>query len=49
MKKQHDYDDITTIINSIGGEINAVLNDRKKEKYFDSIVLLYSFISIRQV
>lgn len=31
-------------INEIADEINAVLNDRKKEKYFESILLLYSFI-----
>jgi len=31
-------------INEIADEINVVLNDRKKDKYFESVTLLYSFI-----
>ena len=44
MKKRQQYDDITEAINSIGDEVNSVLNNRQKEKYFDGVVLLYSFI-----
>jgi uncharacterized protein YutE (UPF0331/DUF86 family) len=29
-------------VNDVADEINSVLNGRKKEKYFDSIMLLYS-------
>jgi len=38
------YDDITRPINAIAEEVNAVLNNRIKEKYFEEVVLLYSFI-----
>lgn len=44
MNTQRDYTDITETINNIADEIDSVLNDRKTEKYFDGIVLLYSFI-----
>jgi len=39
-----EYTDITQAINEIAEEINSVLNSRNKEKYFEEIVLLYSFI-----
>ena len=32
------------LIKKIGDEVNSVLNKRMKEKYFDNIILLYSFI-----
>jgi len=38
------YSDIVTPINKIAQEINLVLNNKKKEKYFESVILLYSFI-----
>ncbi len=39
-----EYNDISKVINKIGEEINSVLNTRNKEKYFDGIILLYSFV-----
>jgi len=36
--------DIVEAINSIGEEIESVLQSRDKEKYFQSIILLYSLI-----
>lgn len=36
--------DIRDVINETAEEVNAVLNGRIEEKYFDHIVLLYSFI-----
>ena len=39
-----EYADITQVINEIAEEINSVLNSCNKEKYFEEIVLLYSFI-----
>ncbi len=44
MALRKDYPNIIDAINDIGQEINSVLNDRQRDKYFDSIVLLYSFI-----
>ncbi len=41
---RREYADIREIINEIADEINAILNDCRKEKYFDGIILLYSFI-----
>jgi len=38
------YNNITQTINDIAEEINSVLNSRNKEKYFEKIILLYSFI-----
>jgi len=38
------YADITLLINEIGKEINGTLNARQADKYFEGIVLLYSFI-----
>lgn len=38
------FDDISQVIDEIADEINSVLNNRVKEKYFEDIVLLYSFI-----
>jgi len=35
---------IADLIEKIADEVNSVLNKRRKEKYFDNIVLLYSFI-----
>jgi len=36
--------DIRDVINKTAEEVNAVLDGRIEEKYFDNIVLLYSFI-----
>ena len=44
IKELRDYDDISQPINEIAEEVNSVLNDRKKERYFEKTVLLYSFI-----
>jgi hypothetical protein len=41
MTKEHD---LAQIINSLADEVNSVLNSRNKDKYFQEIVLLYSFI-----
>lgn len=41
---QKEYTDITQSINGIAEEINLVLNSRNKERYFEEIILLYSFI-----
>jgi len=41
---QKNYNDITQPIDEIAEEINLTLNNRYKEKYFEKIVLLYSFI-----
>jgi len=39
-----EFLDITQPINEIAEEINSVLNSRKKEEYFEKIILRYSFI-----
>jgi hypothetical protein len=39
-----EYDDIAQAINDVAEEINTVLNDCIKERYFEEIILLYSFI-----
>src|SRR4030067_872433 len=44
MAAKIEYDDIIEGINSVGEEIDTILAERRKEKYFDSIILLYSFI-----
>jgi len=36
--------DMAQIVNEIAEEINSVLNNRNRERYFQEIVLLYSFI-----
>lgn len=41
---QKKYTDITQVINEIAEEINSVLDSRNKERYFEEIILLYSFI-----
>jgi hypothetical protein len=41
---QKEYTDITRSINEIAEEINLVLNSRSKERYFEEIIMLYSFI-----
>ena len=41
---QKEYTDITQSINEIAEEINLVLNSRSKERYFEEIIMLYSFI-----
>jgi hypothetical protein len=43
-KRLKEYDDITVPINEIRDHINDILENKKKELYFDGIVLLYSFI-----
>jgi len=35
---------IADVINKIGREVNLVLSERRRQRYFDNIVLLYSFI-----
>ena len=42
MQKEHT--DITQVINEIAEEIDSVLDSRNKERYFEEIILLYSFI-----
>ena len=42
--KQKEYVNLIDTINEIADEINSVLDERKKEKYFEDIILLYSFI-----
>ncbi|SRR5713226_1311646 len=44
MSPKRKYENIVDAINDISGEINDVLNSRKTQRYFDEIVLLYSFI-----
>jgi hypothetical protein len=44
MSTRKQYSDITEPVDEIAEEINAILNDCQKEKYFYGIVLLYSFI-----
>jgi len=39
-----EYDTITELINQIAEEVNSVLNDDQEEKYFEEVILLYSFI-----
>lgn len=39
-----EYDDITVPINEIAHHVNDILDNKRKELYFDGIVLLYSFI-----
>jgi len=41
---KEEYEDITEVINEIANDINSILDDCEKEKYFECIVLLYSFI-----
>lgn len=41
---KEEYEDITEVINEIADDINSILNDCEKERYFECIVLLYSFI-----
>lgn len=36
--------DTRDVINKVANEVNTVLNQRTEERYFDKIVLLYSFI-----
>ena len=43
MKRAEDIN-VYDLIKKIGDEVNSVLNKRKKERYFDNIILLYSFI-----
>jgi hypothetical protein len=42
--KRNKYNDITQAINKIADEVNSVLNNCCKLKYFEDIILLYSFI-----
>jgi hypothetical protein len=48
-KRFKEYDDITVVINEISYHINDILNNRRADFYFDSIVLLYSFIEKTKV
>jgi hypothetical protein len=43
-RRRKQCDDIVHVINEIAGEINSILNDRRKDMYFAGTVLLYSFI-----
>ncbi|TET21308.1 MAG: hypothetical protein E3J71_10100 [Candidatus Stahlbacteria bacterium] len=44
-KSRHkQYVDMPQAINEVADEINRTLNERKKDKYFQSIILMYSFI-----
>jgi len=42
--KESGVYDIRQPISEIANEVNSVLDNRKKERYFEKIVLLYSFI-----
>ncbi len=44
MALRKEYPNIIDAVDDIGQDINAVLNNRQKDRYFDSIVLMYSFI-----
>ena len=45
MKSQKiEYSDIRDVINQIADEINTDLGEKKKEKYFQDVILLYSFV-----
>jgi hypothetical protein len=44
LTKKKQYDDITEAINEIADYVNDVLAQKRGERYFESIVLLYSFI-----
>lgn len=44
MALRKEYPNIIDAINDIGHDVDAVLNKRQRDKYFDSIVLVYSFI-----
>jgi len=43
-KRSAESKNIVDVLNQIGDEVNSTLNQRKKEKYFQSIVLQYSLI-----
>jgi len=43
-KKPAERINVAYLIERVADEVNTVLNKRKKERYFDNIVLLYSFI-----
>ena len=36
--------DITEVLNRIGDEVNLTLDERKEERYFEDVVLLYSLL-----
>jgi hypothetical protein len=44
MPKKEPYPNVAKAINDIRDEVNAVLDERRKDQYFASIVLVYSFI-----
>lgn len=44
IKGAKEYDNIIQPVNEIASEVNSVLNNRLKDRYFEKIVLLYSFI-----
>ena len=44
MKEKISSKDIFQTINELVGEINQILNEFQKEKYFYGIILIYSFI-----
>jgi hypothetical protein len=44
MLNKKTYPNIIDAINDIAEEINTTLNDRLKDRYFDGVVLLFSFI-----
>lgn len=44
-KPRHkQYVDMPQAVNEVADEVNLVLNEREKDKYFQSIILMYSFI-----
>jgi hypothetical protein len=45
----HHETNVADVINTIAAELNAVLNKRQKEQYFDKVVLLYSLLHRNQV
>jgi hypothetical protein len=38
------YDDISAVINNVADEVNSTLEECRKQRYFETVVLLYSFI-----
>ena len=38
----HGRANMVDVINQIAAEVNSILNKRQKERYFDSVMLLYS-------
>ena len=44
MRTHTEYEEITDAINAVADEVNTILDDRSKERYFAGLILLYSLI-----